>query len=509
MHVVLPEIDGRLFAGVVSFKSAGQARSVICNSRISRIAPTRSASTPSSARAAAWRGLVEKPAGEKRLAVVLSNYPGRPHQIAHAVGLDALASAEAMLSDLRCTGFDVGHASACSAIVYCVENSRGRCRELSRRACRACRGPCRMTSPTAGARRKTTPSCARRRIPFRRDSHAAKPSSRVQPERGETSARDADYHDLSRTPRHAYVAFYLWLRAARIDALIHMGAHGTLEWLPGKSVALSASCWPEALIGATAGHLSLYRQRSRRGRAGQTPHRRRHDRPSAAAAGRQAAVPAAAAAAGAVARRIFDRRRPRSRAPPAPDRRDPRRGAHRRPRRRSWPWTGSRRAAEAIPRIDRFVCDLKESQFGDGLHVFGRGVCGEAERDCGAIGTRRPTRRARAGRFALARTPRRAADRPQSVRGRSSRGADAHRRMRRASSSPRNCCAGTCRTMATGRKGWWSISGARRRCAPPARNLRWRCIWPASRRAGTTSSGRVIGFRDHSAGANSAGRAST
>src|SRR6202043_1320645 len=43
--------------------------------------------------------------------------------------------------------------------------------------------------------------------------------------------------------------FYLWLRRQNIDALIHMGAHGTLEWLPGKSVALSPSCWPEALIG--------------------------------------------------------------------------------------------------------------------------------------------------------------------------------------------------------------------------------------------------------------------
>ena len=52
-----------------------------------------------------------------------------------------------------------------------------------------------------------------------------------------------------RTPRHAYVAFYLWLRQQGIDAVVHMGAHGTLEWLPGKSVALSSACWPEALIG--------------------------------------------------------------------------------------------------------------------------------------------------------------------------------------------------------------------------------------------------------------------
>src|SRR6185437_5068232 len=71
----------------------------------------------------------------------------------------------------------------------------------------------------------------------------------VQLEPGEVQHRDADYHDLSRIPRHAYVAFYLWLRSRRIHALVHMGAHGTLEWLPGKSVALSEECWPAALTG--------------------------------------------------------------------------------------------------------------------------------------------------------------------------------------------------------------------------------------------------------------------
>ena len=57
-------------------------------------------------------------------------------------------------------------------------------------------------------------------------------------------------HDPSLPPRHAYVAFYLWLReCGEIDAMIHLGAHGTLEWLPGKAVALSEVCAPQALIG--------------------------------------------------------------------------------------------------------------------------------------------------------------------------------------------------------------------------------------------------------------------
>ena len=64
----------------------------------------------------------------------------------------------------------------------------------------------------------------------------------LQPERGQAHDRKAQYHDPATPPRHSYVAFYLWLRhVANINALIHLGAHGTLEWLPGKAVAGSES----------------------------------------------------------------------------------------------------------------------------------------------------------------------------------------------------------------------------------------------------------------------------
>ncbi|MCX7364043.1 MAG: cobaltochelatase subunit CobN, partial [Alphaproteobacteria bacterium] len=51
-------------------------------------------------------------------------------------------------------------------------------------------------------------------------------------------------------PHPAYVALYAWLRESeRIDAMIHLGTHGTLEWLPGKALALSSACWPETVLG--------------------------------------------------------------------------------------------------------------------------------------------------------------------------------------------------------------------------------------------------------------------
>jgi cobaltochelatase CobN len=72
----------------------------------------------------------------------------------------------------------------------------------------------------------------------------------LQPARGSLSERKQGYHDTAIPPRHAYVALYAWLREAeRIDAMIHLGTHGTLEWLPGKALALSSECFPEAVLG--------------------------------------------------------------------------------------------------------------------------------------------------------------------------------------------------------------------------------------------------------------------
>lgn len=71
----------------------------------------------------------------------------------------------------------------------------------------------------------------------------------LQPDRGRAADRKAGYHDPDAPPTHAYLAFYLGLRK-NFDALIHLGTHGTTEWLPGKAVALSPTCWPALAVGA-------------------------------------------------------------------------------------------------------------------------------------------------------------------------------------------------------------------------------------------------------------------
>ncbi|NEU76984.1 cobaltochelatase subunit CobN [Hassallia byssoidea VB512170] len=73
----------------------------------------------------------------------------------------------------------------------------------------------------------------------------------VQPARGYDIDPSLNYHAPDLEPSHAYLAFYYWVRTCfAADAVVHVGKHGNLEWLPGKSVALSDSCYPEVALGA-------------------------------------------------------------------------------------------------------------------------------------------------------------------------------------------------------------------------------------------------------------------
>lgn len=385
MHVVLPEVDGRVFAGVVSFKSAAVRDPDLQFSHLAH-RPDGERVEAVAARVTAWRHLAEKPAAGKRLGIVLSNYPGRPHQIAHAVGLDALASVEALMSDLAEAGFDVASVPALGetllkqSLTWSVADYRA---ALVRR-------PQCLQDDLAQAwgAPESDPNCRDGAFHFAA-IQCGRSIVAVQPERGDATTRDSDYHDLARTPRHAYVAFYLWLRERGIDAVVHMGAHGTLEWLPGKSVALSSSCWPEALIGDLPviypfivndpGEAAQAKRRIGAVTIGHLPPRLE-----------QSAVPEGLRR----LERLLDEYSTADGLDPARRQRliaairDEARAAGLED---DLGLEVSAAPAEAIPRIDRFVCDLKESQFGDGLHVFGRGACGDAERDA--------LRAALAGRF--------------------------------------------------------------------------------------------------------------
>ncbi len=104
MHVALPEIDGRIFAGVVSFKSANQRDADLQFARNLHGAEAERVEAVI-AKITAWVRLAETPAAERHVALVLSTYPGRAEQMAHAVGLDALQSANEILNNLQEAGY--------------------------------------------------------------------------------------------------------------------------------------------------------------------------------------------------------------------------------------------------------------------------------------------------------------------------------------------------------------------------------------------------------------------
>ena len=201
MNVVLPEIDGRLLTRAISFKAEAPV-----DPRL-EFASVRHEPEPDRVEyvarlAANWARLGCTPAAERKLALVLSNYPARGGRAGYAVGLDTTESALEILRLLRSEGYDTGTTDWQAADIARLLTGE---------------------------------------LPWLR---CGKVVVLLQPDRGSA------YHDTQAEPHPDYVAVYARLRdEEKIDALIHLGTHGTLEWLPGKALALSGDCWPEKVLG--------------------------------------------------------------------------------------------------------------------------------------------------------------------------------------------------------------------------------------------------------------------
>ena len=366
MNVVLPEVDGRLFAGVISFKQPGRRDPDLQFSRFAhRADPDRVAAALD--RVEARYRLGQTAATDRQLALVLSTYPGKDYNLADAVGLDALASCEAILQGLQAAGHAVepgsglGRALETQTLAWPLADYRAALAQLPE--------PLRDDLHAAWGTPEDDPACQNSAFQFRALRRGAALVA-LQPERGEVQARDAEYHDLARTPRHGYVAFYLWLRTQGLHALIHIGAHGTLEWLPGKAVALSGTCWPEALTGALPVLYPFIVNDP--GEAAQAKRRI-----GALTLGHMPPPMAASAVPQGLTRleQLLDEYSTADGLDPA--RRDRLIAAVRAEAQAAGVEEDlglgpDASPAEAITRIDRFVCDIKESQYGDGLHIYGQ-----------------------------------------------------------------------------------------------------------------------------------------
>ena len=252
MNVVLPEVEGRIFTRAISFKADAAADPLFEHAE-TRHEPAVDRVSYAAKLAAAWARLSHIPRNERRLAIVLSNYPSRGGRSGYAVGLDAFESVCEILSFLNEEGHDAGPERwTASALATDVSGGRDFI-EVPFDDYRAFLATLpdavqKSLAETWGAPGNDPAfSAGHFRFPCVR---AGKVTILFQPDRGALTDRKQGYHDVTCAPRHGYVALYAWLREReRIDAMIHLGTHGTLEWLPGKALALSSACFPEAVLG--------------------------------------------------------------------------------------------------------------------------------------------------------------------------------------------------------------------------------------------------------------------
>lgn len=263
MHIVLPELDGRIITRPVSFKdmawhSERSQSDVVCY----RAHPERMDFVAELARR--WVTLARQPNAHKRVALILANYPTRDGRIGNGVGLDTPAAALNILRALRTEGYPVSELpeSGTQLIHQLLGGVTNDLDQIDQRPCAQS-----MSLVDYQAAFDRLPDANRQAVLERWGPPEQDPMFRqgrlmvagvrmgmtfvgIQPARGYQVDPSAVYHDPDLVPPHGYLAFYFWLRHVyAADAVIHVGKHGNLEWLPGKGVGLSDTCWPDALLG--------------------------------------------------------------------------------------------------------------------------------------------------------------------------------------------------------------------------------------------------------------------
>ncbi|MGH6954821.1 MAG: cobaltochelatase subunit CobN, partial [Alphaproteobacteria bacterium] len=268
MNVALPEVDGRIVSRAVSFKDS-IGRDPATESEVVGYRPVGDRIEFVAALAANWARLRLTPAAERRVALVLANYPNRDGRIGNGVGLDVPASAVKALGDLCRAGYRVEGApedgqALVARLARGPTNAAVAGREVSEWLDVGEYRRFLALLPDSVERRVSERWGPPERDPFFVAAAGAEgafaiPAFRsgnvavgLQPARGYNIDPARSYHDPDLVPPHGYFAFHAWLRGRfRAHAVVHLGKHGNLEWLPGKALALSAECFPEAALGPT------------------------------------------------------------------------------------------------------------------------------------------------------------------------------------------------------------------------------------------------------------------
>jgi len=283
-QVAVPEFDGRIITVPFSFKETnadGLPTYVADHERCCRVAEI----------ALNHARLRHIPAAQRRIAIVLSAYPTKHSRIGNAVGLDTPVSVIRLLREMRAAGYDLGapgeipgtglidpvdgehpDTTAGNALIHALISAGGQdpewltAEQLSGQPVRIAADVYRRWLAQLPADLVTAITAAWGDAPGElfvdrsrnRDGEIVAAALQagnlvilVQPPRGFGENPIAIYHDPDLAPSHHYVAVYRWLeREFGAHAVIHVGKHGNLEWLPGKNLGMSASCGTDAAIGS-------------------------------------------------------------------------------------------------------------------------------------------------------------------------------------------------------------------------------------------------------------------
>ena len=422
MNVALPEVDGRILSRAVSFKGeaffddATECPIATYQARGDRVDFVTQL-------VKGWTKLRHTASADKKTALILANYPNKDGRLANGVGLDTPAATVHVLNLLKSSGHAVTPPADSASLM--AQMMAGPTNWLTDRADKE--GGEFLPLDTYNSYFNALPWEVKEQIssrwgtpeqdPFinlsseamQEDSTDVPPAGfalsihrfgnaivGLQPARGYNIDPTDTYHSPDLVPPHNYLAFYFWLRHHwGADAIVHMGKHGNLEWLPGKAVALSETCWPEVVFGPTP-HLYPFivndpgegTQAKRRTSAviidHLTPPLTRAES-YGPLRDLEALVDEYFEAAGV----------------------DPRRIAHLRKEILSLSevtglgkdagFTGD--SDGDLGKLDAYLCELKEAQIRDGLHIFGQSPTGDQERDL-AIALARVPRSAGKGRDA-------------------------------------------------------------------------------------------------------------
>ncbi len=261
MNVALPEVDGRVLARAVSFKSAARYDARV-EANILGSEPDIERMRYTARLAANWANLRTTPVGKRHIALVMANYPNRDGRLGNGVGLDTPAGTVEVLKAMRGAGYPVADipddGDALMRRLMEGPTNSGRDGKLVRESLSLSRYKAFFASlPKKIQDQICTRWGAPEADPYVVEGAFALPFLRlgellvgIQPARGYNVDPKESYHSPDLVPPHGYLAFYAFLRHEfGAHAVIHMGKHGNLEWLPGKALALSEECYPEVVLG--------------------------------------------------------------------------------------------------------------------------------------------------------------------------------------------------------------------------------------------------------------------